>query len=285
MLCTVSLLLLLIQLPRACYKPLIGIFVFFIKRLLGSRSKVITSNLKLCFPSLSDKAREKISDDFLKSTVSAFFDTNYMYYNQLFNQIPVEIKGIGAVHAAMKSHRPVILLTAHFNTTLLTGKFLHDNLHHKVANVFREQSHPLFNYLYERKQREYFLPISKTNIRKMIRALKEDYPVIYLFDLNDSGTKTFIPFFGVKAATNTSICRIAKMTNALVIPYVCLKKADMKYHLEFLKPLENFPSDDPAADVSHISLLFEAFIKEYPEQYLWTHRRFKTRPEGEANLY
>ncbi len=285
MLCLVGLILLLIQMPRSFYKLLTGIFVFFVRLLLRLRSRVIMTNLKLCFPALSEEARKCLLRSFISSTVSALFDTVYAYYNQFFNKIPVETQGIEVVHTAMNNHRPVILLTAHFNTTFLAGKFLHDSLNHKVANVFREQSHPLINYLYERKQLQYFMPIRKSNIRKMINALHDNYPVIYLFDLNDSQGKAFIPFFKVQAATKTSICKIARLSDAVVIPYACFKKSDGKYHLEFLKPLENFPSEDPSADLTRVSLLFEDLIKQYPEQYLWTHRRFKTRPEGENNIY
>ena len=75
------------------------------------------------------------------------------------------------------------------------------------------------------------------------------------------------------------------MSNAIVIPYVCVKKTDKKYHLESFDALNNFPSDDATGDLTKISLLFEEIIKQHPEQYLWTHRRFKTRPLGEEKIY
>lgn len=285
MMAMIGLILCLIQFPRVFYKPFISLFACLFNRLLGLRSKVIMSNLALCFPMLSEKERQKIKKNCIHSTVNALFDTLYVYYNQLFNRIPVKITGMDTLKSAIDSRRSVILLTAHFNTTFLTGKFIHDCLNRRVANMFREQSHPLINYIYERKQKQYFLAIRKNNIRGMLQALKQAYPVIYLFDLNDSQGKTFIPFFNIPAATKTSICKIAKIRNALVIPYACLKKSDQTYHLEFFDALKNFPSDDATADLTNISLLFENIIKQYPEQYLWTHRRFKTRPLGDKKVY
>jgi len=285
MISLIGLIFLLIQLPRWMYTCLIGVFAFFTTRLLGLRSKVIMTNLAICFPGLTLKARQQLKNAFIKSTIHTLFDTVYCYCHLFSHKMPVTVEGLETMKSILQQHRPVILLTAHFNTTFIAGKFIHDNLQQKIANVFREQSHPLINYLYERKQRQYFLSIRKNNIRKMIQALQEHYPVIYLFDLNDSQGKTFIPFFNTPAATKTSLCKIAKITDAVVVPYVCLKKSDGHYHLQFMKPLENFPSDNATADLTRVSLLFEDIIKQYPEQYLWTHRRFKTRPEGEGKIY
>lgn len=283
--CIILLILLLIQLPRFLYTPFLGLFTLLVKFIFGPRLKVVNTNLKLCFPDYSDKKRRSIAKAFLKSTVTTLFDTVYLYYNQFFSRLPYTVTGEEKLKSALKGNQPVILLTVHMNTSLLAGKFIHDIAKQKVANVFQEQTHPLISYFYERKQYQYFSAIKKNNIRKMIRLLNKKTPVIYLFDLNDTKGKTFIPFFNVPAATKTAILKITELTNATVLPYACVKGDDKKYHLSFYDTLNNFPSQNIESDLIKISKLFETVIREHPEQYLWTHRRFKTRPAGEDNPY
>ncbi len=96
----------------------------------------------------------------------------------------------------------------------------------------------------------------------------------------------FAPFFGIEAATIKLTAKIARMTGAPVIPLVFHRNPDDRtYTLEYLPPLADFPSGDEVSDAARVNAVIEAAIRRHPEQYLWLHRRFKTRPAGEASVY
>ncbi len=112
-------------------------------------------------------------------------------------------------------------------------------------------------------------------------------PVWYAPDQNHGGRQSlFAPFFGVPAATLTTTARLAALSGAAVVPFFQVYlSAREGYLLLLCPPLDNFPGNDAQVDAARINGLLEAVIREMPEQYLWVHRRFKTRPEGEAYPY
>jgi KDO2-lipid IV(A) lauroyltransferase len=122
-------------------------------------------------------------------------------------------------------------------------------------------------------------------LRPVLRFLKEKRPFYYLPDM-DFGAKdaVFADFFGVKTATVTALSRLCQITGAKVIPAITRQTED-GYELRYYPAWENFPSDDPVADATRMNAFIEARIREMPEQYFWVHKRFKTRPEGEASFY
>ncbi|HPY41833.1 MAG TPA: lysophospholipid acyltransferase family protein, partial [Thiolinea sp.] len=93
----------------------------------------------------------------------------------------------------------------------------------------------------------------------------------------------FVPFFGVEAATNTATSRIASLGRAKVVPFFTVR-TDKGYLLRFLPALQDFPSESVHTDTARINQIIEQQVREFPEQYLWTHRRFKTSPDG-SNRY
>ena len=119
----------------------------------------------------------------------------------------------------------------------------------------------------------------------MVRALKNGLPFYYLPD-QDFGAKDalFVPFFGIPAATVTALPRIAKLARAAVVPCVTRQTRD-GYVLRFYPAWENYPSGDLADDTRRMNAFIEDRVREMPEQYFWLHKRFKTRPAGEARYY
>jgi KDO2-lipid IV(A) lauroyltransferase len=124
-------------------------------------------------------------------------------------------------------------------------------------------------------------------MRGVVRALKRNEVVWYAPDI-DAGTKRslFAPFFGLAAASLTATARLARLTGAPVVPCFYFRRSDgAGYEIHVDPALEEFPTEDVMADTARINRLIEAAVRRYPEQYLWQHRRFKTRPAGEAPLY
>jgi len=123
-------------------------------------------------------------------------------------------------------------------------------------------------------------------IRATLAAMREGRPFYYLPD-QDYGPRDaiFVPFFGVPAATVPGLSRIARVAGAKVLPCVTRMLPGGGYLLRIEPPWENFPTQDPAADTRRMNEYIERRVLEMPEQYLWMHKRFKTRPQGEAGFY
>jgi len=124
-------------------------------------------------------------------------------------------------------------------------------------------------------------------MRAILRTLKKGEIVWYAPD-QDFGTErsVFAPFFGVPTATLTTTARLAKLTGAPVLPQFSRRlPGSQGYLVTILPPLENFPSGDDVVDATRVNQVIETGVKEAPGQYLWVHRRFKSRPPGEPPLY
>jgi KDO2-lipid IV(A) lauroyltransferase len=186
---------------------------------------------------------------------------------------------------ALARGKGAILLSAHFTTLELGGGLL--ALDTRFHVLYRPHKNPLFETVMQRARRRRFdKPIPRDNIRALLASLRAGVPVWYAPDQNHGGAQSvFVPFFGVPAATLSTTARLAKLSGAPVIPFFPAADDRGNYLLMLCPALENFPGDDPHADTARINALLESVIREMPEQYLWVHRRFKTRPPGEPYPY
>jgi KDO2-lipid IV(A) lauroyltransferase len=129
--------------------------------------------------------------------------------------------------------------------------------------------------------------ILRDNLLGMRRSLRKNIPVWYAPDQDFGiGKGVFVPFFGIPAATITATSTLAKMAHSPVVPFYQTRLPGARgYRLTLLPALEDFPGDDIEQDTRRINALLEALIRRQPEQYLWAHRRFKTRPDGMETVY
>ena len=154
--------------------------------------------------------------------------------------------------------------------------------------MYRRSRDPLLEYLFDRRSR--FGPIlveRMASLKLIIRAIREGRIFYYLPD-QDMGERAsvFVPFFGHPAATVTILSRLAETTNAAVLPCITRILPDGRgYELRIYPPLENFPTADPVADAARMNREIEKWVREMPDQYMWSYRRFKTRPNNEPSLY
>ena len=124
-------------------------------------------------------------------------------------------------------------------------------------------------------------------IRAVIAGMRQGLPFYYLPD-QDYGPRdaVFVAFFGIQAATVPGLSRIARLVGAKVLPCTTtMLRAGQGYRIAIEPPWENFPTADIAADTRRMNEYIERKVLEMPEQYLWMHKRFKTRPPGEARFY
>lgn len=253
--------------------------------LIKSRRRTIATNLKLCFPELTNPEREQLIYRHLESLGMGMIETAMSWWlnDDELSALAI-IEGAEYLRSAQANGYGVILFTGHFTSLELGGHLL--GIHFPVHAMYRQ----LRNYLADsivlqgRSRRSPKL-YARDDIRSMVRDLKKGAIVWYAMDQDQGGAQAiFAPFFGVPAATLTTTSRLAKLTGALVIPYWPTRLPDGRYRIRILPALDNFPSD-PAQDAIRLNALLEEWIKQTPEQYLWVHRRFKTRPAGMLDFY
>ncbi len=186
------------------------------------------------------------------------------------------IDGYEHVTEALSRGRGAILLTAHFTPLEIGGRILSETF--PINVLYRPAKNEVLAYLQCRlRSRNGGRSIRCDDIRPMVAALKNNECVWFAPDqcYRKKGAE-MVPLFGIPAATNTSTSRIARMTGAAVLPYFVERlPGSSGYRLVIHPPLQNFPSDSPAADAAQFHRLIEAQAQKAPEQYLWIHRRFK----------
>ncbi|HET9123198.1 MAG TPA: hypothetical protein VFN52_06860, partial [Acidiferrobacteraceae bacterium] len=158
-----------------------------------------------------------------------------------------------------------------------------------VANYYRRANNPVFAHLYARQMSRFgsaLLPRS-AGIRAALRILRSGQPLYYLPD-QDMGRDhaVFVGFFGVPAATTTALARLARAANAAVIPCFPRQRSYGRYELLLGAPLPDYPEGDAERDARRMNAEIERAVRLMPEQYLWVHKRFKTRPlPGDPSFY
>ena len=251
------------------------------------RRHITHVNLELCFPELDDAQRHTLLIKHFESLGIGMLETALSWWSAPGRLRPLtRIEGLEHLHAALAKGKGVILLSAHFTTLEIGGRLLAQHAPFHV--MYREHKNALFEAVMKRaRERHYEKAIERSDIRGMLRSLKDNHPVWYAPDQNYGREhSTFVPFFGIAASTITATSRLARMSGAAVVPFFQERLAGgAGYRLHLQPALENFPSDNIEQDTQRINAIIETQIRRVPAQYLWTHRRFKTRPPGEADVY
>lgn len=255
--------------------------------LAAERRRVGNINLKLCFPDLDDAARNKLLRDHFRMFSRGLIERSLLWWasDERINSL-IRVEGIE--HFEALKGKPAILLTPHFVGMDAGGQWIAQQT--DTVCMYANQKNQYLTELLLKKRarfRNQHLYSRQQGLRPILKGMRAGMPFIYPPD-QDQGVRdgAFIPFFGVPAATMTSVPRIAGMTGAKVLPSITrLLPAGEGYVLTFYPAWENYPSGDDIADTRRMNEFIEARAREMPEQYFWLHKRFKTRPEGEARFY
>lgn len=255
--------------------------------LMPGRRRVARTNLGLCFPELDTAARRSLLREHFRSLGIGVIETAMSWWTPTRNlRRLARIEGLEHLHAALDAGRGVILLSAHFTTLEIGGRLL--SLHAPFHVLYRRHKNAAFEAVMQRaRERHFEKAIPRDDMRDMLRSLKANMPVWYAPDQNYGAEHSvFVSFFGIPAATITATARLARISGARVVPFFQERLPGSKgYRLRLYPALENFPTDDETADTQRVNDLIEAEIRRMPAQYLWAHRRFKTRPPGTAPVY
>jgi KDO2-lipid IV(A) lauroyltransferase len=258
---------------------------WFLKR----RRHICDTNLRLAFPDLLDEERKTLVREHFISLGKGLLETAISWWgSETKLQSLSHFEGLEHLLEHLGKDKEestgIILLSAHFTSLELGGRILSASTPLHV--LYRPHQNNLIEWLVARARRKrYGKAIPRDNIRAMIKSLKNKQLVWYAQDQNfGHKNSVFAPFFGVEAATNTGTSRISKISNAVVIPFFTFRCEDRNekagYLLRFLPALKDFPSDNPQSDAIRINRIIEDQVREFSDQYLWTHRRYKDHPEG-----
>ena len=243
-------------------------------------------NLALCFPEKSETAREAMVRDVFRQAGIGLFEAANAWFKPLSWQLRrVRTEGIEHVTEAARLGRGVIILGAHYSGLELNGAMA--SRFFPLQVIYRPQNNPVLDWLIRaRRRRTYVNQIDHADMRTLFKSLKRG-DIVWTSVDQDFGLKQGVmaPFFGVPAATLTATSRMARINNSPVLFTQFFRSADDSYILRFTPVLDDYPSGDDVLDATRMNVVLAQLIGEHPAQYMWFHRRFKTRPAGEASPY
>ena len=252
--------------------------------LIKGRRRVTEINIRMCFPELSEAEQQQLVRSIFISYGKGLMETAMSWFidPQIFAGKTV-LEGKELIDAAHRQGRGVILAGGHFAILDLASALF--SLHKTGLEVVqRSHDNPLFNFFMTRaRERNGHHCLSRKDLRGMIRVLKQGKLLWYAPD-QDYGRRNsvFVPFFNIPTATITSTTRLAQLSGAVVLP--C--SAHREKHGYVLRIYPPWPeTDDDVENARLYNQFLEQLVREYPDQYLWLHKRFKTRPEGEPGFY
>jgi len=255
-------------------------------RVGGSRRAIVRRNIDLCFPELTPEEHAALTYEHFKALGMMLVEMGLGRWARTKHlQSIMRLSGAEHVLDALAAGKGVILLSAHFTTLEISGRVLAEEF--PFDAVFRKNRSEFMTEL-QRSGREVSADttIEKRDIKKMVRSLRKNRAVWYAPDqsYNRKGSE-LIDFFGVPSMHTTATSTLARLGNAVVVPFFPRRLDDSTYELVLLPAFENFPSDDPVADTKRYIKVLEEHIGTCPEQYFWIHRKFKDLPDGYPDYY
>lgn len=256
-------------------------------RLLPGRRRIVRINLRLCFPALDEPTIVRLVEGHFRALGMGLFEALLAWLApdaKLRDRI--EVRGIEHLDAAHADGSGVLLLTGHFTQLEMAARGIC-----LEKRPFHAMYRPADNRFVDwwmhrwRAQRSGRPALPKDDLKSLLRALRTGNAVWYGPDqtLEVPGA-IFVPFFGVPTLTLTATAKLATLGRAKVVPFFG-ERRDGRYVVTVQPALEHFPSGDDVADARRINALIEDAVLKCPEQYFWTHRRFKFRPPGAADVY
>ena len=271
---------LLVLLPHG---QLIKVGYFFggiVYHLAKERLHITRVNVRLCFPDLSPSAQEALSKSVIRENVIGLLEVFYARWRNI-EALAKNTRVIGLENATnIIEQGGGIMVGAHYSTLDMGGALISKFIPLDV--IQRPHNNPVFNWVVESgRYKNFGAVLNKTDVRGLIKRLKQGNIVWYPAD-QDYGPDhaVFVPFFGNTAATITATSRMAAMSKKPVFFIAHHRDPEThQYIIELTEPLESFPSDNPELDATRVNQILEGLIRKYPQQYLWTHKRFKTRSD------
>jgi len=264
----------------------IGEFLFLA---FPSKRRITLRNITACFPELNNRQARRLARRNYRGMSQAIFDTAISWWSSDRRLARLtRYRNREIYEEALAGGRPVILLMGHFIVMEVGGLAL--SMERPLIDIYKAPKNPVAHLLaVHGLNRSGFATLVEQNegLKPVIRAMRKGEPLCYLPD-QDAGKRNsvFVPFFGIQASTLNLLGKLARSTNAVVIPCFARQLPCGKgYEVIFKNRLENFPTGDDVQDTALMSQVIEEAVREMPDQYLWVHRRFYSRPAGEPDFY
>lgn len=250
------------------------------------RRRIALTNWGLCFPEQGTAERNRAVRQHFVYFAQAWLDRSWLW-EASDATIRRRLKLTGDLQA-LAGNEPTVLFAPHFVGMDAGWTALTAHLERRFCGIYAEQLNAdVDRWMSQGRQRfgEPHIVAMRQGLKPLVAALRQGLPMYLLPDM-DYGTRdsVFVPFFGVQTATITSLSRFARMARARVVPVVS-RLTKEGYEVTVHSPWANYPTGDVEADTAMMNAHLETFIRATPEQYYWVHKRFKTRPEGEASFY
>ncbi|MFE8072197.1 lipid A biosynthesis acyltransferase [Marinobacteraceae bacterium S3BR75-40.1] len=255
-------------------------------KLAGKRRHIAETNIRACFPEKTpEEQRELVKDTFI-ATSKGYVESTIAWWGNIQPYVDhLQVYGLEHLREAERRGKGVLLLGGHFSILDFAGPLANSVFNFNY--MFRPNNNRLFNAMIERGRLNFSgHAFTKKQLHDMIAFMQEGHVVWYGCD-QDFGRRNsvFAPFFGIQTATLTTPTWIARKSNATVLQISQLRHEGKTYSIHFSPIYESFAELDDAAAAALMNQELERVIRLAPEQYLWVHRRFKTRPEGEPKFY
>ena len=279
---------LLARLPQPPTLVLGVLVAALLRPLLRRRWHVARVNLGMCFATESAGERERRLRDHQRALPVALLELIRAWFAPSASLAGLaDVEGLALLRDAAARGQGVLLLTGHLMHTELATRFVAEALGAPVGGVVRRyHRHPCLERLLDAARRRRLGPtVGKFDARGMARHLRQGGRLVYSADQDFRQGHVFVPFFGVPAATFAGTPQLARAGRAVVRFLSMSRGVDGRYRVRIADPGLDALLDDPLAFAARYMAVLEAAVREAPGQYLWVHRRFKTRPLGEASPY
>lgn len=274
------------HLPLSWLRALGAVLGWLLYALVGRRRRIAEINLGLCFPQQGEAQRRRMVRRHFVLFAQAWLDRGWLWQGRP-QQVRSRLRLRGAVHE-LQSTAPTLLFAPHFVGMDAGWIGLTAHVERRFCGLYARQRNPVMDQWMAEGRRRFGEPhiVAKSaGLKALVSALRAGEPLYLLPDM-DYGPRdsVFVPFYGVTAATIPSLSRFARMGGARVLP-ILSRLTPEGYDITVLPPWQDFPTEDVVADTARMNRLLQEWIDETPEQYYWVHKRFKTRPAGEASFY
>lgn len=254
--------------------------------LIPARRRVVMTNLALCFPEQTNEYRRAISHQVFIKFAQTWLDRGWLWHGTP-QTTAKRLRLVGDV-AQLAGNEPTVLFAPHFMGLDAGATALSQNVPRRFSTIFTPQSNKAIDAWIAKGRNRYGnakLYDRMAGIKPVLSALRAGDPLYLLPDMDFGENEcVFVPFYGVQTATVPSLSRFARLGRAKVVP-VLTRMTDDGYEVEILPAWENFPTADAVADTALMNARLQDYIATMPEQYYWVHKRFKTRPTGEPDVY
>ncbi len=251
-----------------------------------SRRHIVLSNLRLCFPQMSEAELRVLARRTFVCFAQAWLDRSWLWHGA-----PELLQRRLHLHGALaefEGQAPTIVFCPHFYGLDAAATAINMRIPRHFTSIYTPQANPMVD-AWVKAGRLRFGRVRLFNrsdgVKDNVSALRGG-EVLYLLPDMDFGPdgSVFVPFFGVQAATVPSIARFARLGRAKVVA-VLPRMTPTGYDIELMPAWQDYPTGDLEADTARGNRVLEGFIQGMPEQYFWVHKRFKSRPPGEPAVY